>query len=151
MRRGTRDGIAACDWDIVTSLAAEIANSVCERGNNCAAETATKKLLQQLARLEEKYGRLPSIVATQADYVNDVRERVRLLEDAWILAKNTRDNVNLVFIASSLAETFIDELEDQNNGRKWLERLEDGLGNNWHDGEYRQVNQLRQRLEALSR
>jgi hypothetical protein len=146
----TSDGIAREDWEIIESLAAKIANAVCAESDD-DAESATRQLFAQLSRLEQKYGRLASILATRADYADDPKDRINLLEEAWRSAQSTGDTFNLVLIASSLAETFIVELEDPHKGRKWLDRLETVLGDRWDEDEYAQVVELTRRLADILR
>ena len=143
--QGTSDGISSKDWEIVADLAARIANAACAE-NERAGNAATQELFAHLVRLERKYGRLPSILATRADYAEDMSQKVSLLEEAWRLAQNRQDIRNLVFIASSLAEVFLTELKDYQKGRKWLGELEIALGNHWGDDEYAQVIELREEL-----
>ena len=71
----TSDGISDADWDVVHALAVEIVNA----SESEAAVRTTAALLCHLDTLEQKYGALPSILATRADYVEDAGERLRLL------------------------------------------------------------------------
>jgi len=66
----TSDGIMEADWEVIQVLAADIANVVMAQ-NYGTARVTTEKLLSQISRLEEKYGRLPSLLATRADCIDD--------------------------------------------------------------------------------
>jgi hypothetical protein len=146
----TSDGISDEDWDIVKDLSANIVNAV-SSNNNRASARLTQELFQHLSRLESKYGTLPSILATQADYTDDTRMRTALLEQAWRVAKKNADKANLVFISSSLAELFIEELCRVADGEKWLSLLEESLEGHWDDHEYKEFQRFRQQLQQLKK
>jgi hypothetical protein len=59
--------------------------------------------------LEEKYGPLPSLLATRADYVDSPEEREYLLLRAYEQARALNDLKNLVEIAESLASFYIED------------------------------------------
>jgi len=114
----TSDGISTKDWDVVKDFAAKIANAIC--GNkDLASHNLTMDLFRYLEIIEKKYGTLPSILATRADYIRETSKRVKLLEQAWGLAKKMSDKANLVLVSSSLAEFFIEELGKAPEGKKW--------------------------------
>ena|SRR5260370_1875668 len=108
----TSDGIKSQDWDPIRALAADYANRVIS-GDQKGARDVKRSLSAQLRALEKKYGRSPSVLATMADYVHGTERRVKLLEEAWAVAQQRRDDVNLVFISSSLAETFAEDVGDE--------------------------------------
>jgi hypothetical protein len=114
----TPDGITTDDWDRVHELAVDIVNA-----DETEAETCRGRLLAYLETLEQKYGELPSILATRADYVDDPRRRETLLSRAYDLAKDRRDDRNTAYIAHSLAELYIGEFRDYWAGQRWLDEL----------------------------
>ncbi|SRR6266496_5099616 len=148
----TSDGISTEDWDVVKDLSARIANAVV--GNDSRANAVlTRELFQYVATLEARYGSLPSILATKADYTDDLSLREKLLERGWHEAKKIGDKANLVFISSSLAALFINELCRVQAGKKWLSLLEEALESHWDDDEheeYRRLSEDIQKLEANS-
>jgi len=149
MKRGkqaTTDGISLADWEEVVQLAAEIANATYSE-DKALVKTLTNNLSRFLKSLEKKYGELPSILEAMADCTDDVTERVRLLERAWQIAGERSDKANLVFISSSLAQLYVEELKEVPTGRKWLNQLEECLENHWDDGEYQEFQRLRQLFE----
>jgi hypothetical protein len=78
----TSDGITRSDWDTVGDYAARIANAVCSQPEQMAgARALTRDLLDYLDCLERSYGRLPSMLATRADYVSSTAERRGQLRD----------------------------------------------------------------------
>lgn len=119
----TSDGINSDDWDAVHDLSLKIVNAEAESETNIY----TNQLLQYLDDLESKYGALPSILATRADYVLDVEEKAALLRQAYVLAEASGDATNLKEIAHSLAELYIEDLKDSYEGRTWLKRLSDHI------------------------
>lgn len=96
----TSDGISTEDRDAVHDLALKIANAGAEAETN----VYTKHLLQYLDRLETKYGLLPSILATRADYVEDPAEAEALLRQAYMVAEAAHDTYSMDEIAESLKE-----------------------------------------------
>jgi hypothetical protein len=107
----TNDGISKEDWDEVIDLSAKIANAICS-DDEALSNLLSTRLLRILDALERKYGRLPGILATRADCIDDSQERIALFEEAWRIANDREDRFNLVLIASSLAELHIEELKD---------------------------------------
>ena len=80
-------------------------------------------MLEYLDWLTSKYGSLPSILATRADYVDDLAEQEELLLRAWDLAEERGDRFNLVEIAHSLAELYLEEMKERTLGSRWLNVL----------------------------
>jgi hypothetical protein len=142
------DGISKADWEEVVDLSAKRANAVCS-GDGALGELFNTRLLRYLETLQQKYGRLPGILATMADCLDDPRKRIDLLEDAWRIASVREDHANSVLIASSLAELYIDELKDRPCGEQWLARLEESLENHWDDIEYEELQRLRTLAAAM--
>src|SRR5947209_3200002 len=114
----TSDGINKADWDIIQNYAARIAAAICNDQEGVSIDL-TERLLKSLSQLEAKYGRLPSIVATEADYTHDQASRVKLLEEAFLLATEREDTSNQALSASSLAETFLEEMPDLHAAERW--------------------------------
>jgi hypothetical protein len=107
----------------VHALAAEVA-SRCAEDDEAARESLSLRLLGLLDQLEVKYGPLPSILATRADYVDHSDDRERWLTAAYEQARRLRDAKNLVWIASSLAGFHVEERPDPARGAAWLAILE---------------------------
>jgi hypothetical protein len=118
----TSDGITTTDWDRIKALAARFANAICS-DRSAQAVKCRNALLVSLDKLEHKYGKLPSIIATRADYVSDVSESIGLLKKAYSLAEKMNDRKNLTHIASSLAELYLIDQQDRKNGKLWLVKL----------------------------
>jgi len=92
-----------------------------QNGDECAK--LKKALLAHLDVLEVQYGELPSILATRADYSENLQHKEHLLRHAYNLADVRKDRLNQLEIAHSLAELFIEDLNDTAEGSKWLDRL----------------------------
>lgn len=148
MNPATPDGISEKDWDRVKALAVAIVNATEE--NEEEGEVETQALMTFLDGLETKYGAHPSIIATRADFLADPDDAVRLLEQAYTLAVERRDAGNRVYIADSLASTFIRELEDAEAGGVWLQRLGDALKSAGDDSDIESYEELRADLKSLS-
>ena len=118
----TPDGISGEDWDFVHELALEmLEHSVHE--DEAGREDVRRRMLDYLDWLQTKYGSLPSIFATKADYVDDIGKQEELLLRAWDLAEERGDRLNAVEIAHSLAELYLEELKDCTLGARWLDVL----------------------------
>jgi hypothetical protein len=120
--RATPDGIARADWDRVHQLALDIVNASSLDDAPVGAR-AKGELLALLDELQERYGPLPSILATRADYLDDPRQQEQQLLDAYRIAEGRHDERNLVWIASSLAAFYLEDLRNASEGRRWLDTL----------------------------
>ncbi len=118
---GTADGISDTDWEQVKDLAARLCDAV--EGSE-EEEASVKDLMAYLDKLEGKYGPLPSILATRADFLEDYNRKEELLTRAYAAAQKLGDRKNLVDISHSLAELYVDALVDVQQGRRWLDRLD---------------------------
>jgi hypothetical protein len=146
---GTSDGISREDWAHVHQCAVDIANAALADDDG-ASQVRTRDLLRVLERLEHRYGALPSILATRADYIEDVPSRLTLYEAACDAASEHGDARNLVWIASSLAELYVDELREPLRGGQWLERLESHLANHDDPDERDVLERLRADVQKLA-
>jgi len=115
----TPDGISTEDWDVVHELTVDLFNAAEDESDRHRA-----RLLRYLDRLQEKYGELPSILATRADFIGDDLRKEQLLDRAYILAEARGDGRNAFYIAHSLAELYIETFKNAVEGRKWLERTQ---------------------------
>jgi hypothetical protein len=116
----TPDGISDADWEVVRDLAADVVNN---SEDEPTAAGLRQRLLYHLASFEAKYGVLPSILATRADYIaeDDLEGRLALLLRAHSLAATRGDYRNLLYTASSLASLYLETLRDAQRGREWLQ------------------------------
>ena len=145
----TPDGIATEDWDRVHELALEVVNASAE-GEEAASEAATLRLRELLDELQQKYGPLPSLLATRADYISDgPQERDYWLAAAYEQAEKLGDTRNLVWIAASLATLHVDDLGDAVQGSRWLTQLEEHLRATPDESEAEEAGRLRGILESL--
>lgn len=142
----TSDGISGEDWDVVHDLSLKIVNAEAESEENIY----TDQLLHYLDELEEKYGALPSILATRADYASDTKEQSALLRQAYALAEASRDTANLKQIAHSLAELYIEDVKDASEGQIWIERLRDHLISSPDKDLHDEVKRLQKSLDQLT-
>lgn len=115
----TSDGIGDDDWERIRALAVDVVNASAT-GDDSAERTL---LFEELDRLEQAYGRRPSIVATRGDFTEAPAERVDLLREAFALATERDDVANELHVADSLARLYIEELADRDNGRQCLDIL----------------------------
>ena len=93
----TPDGISAEDWDRVAEAACQIVNaSAMDDEILCAHHTCA--LFEILDELESQYGRIPSILATRADFSDDPQVAIPLLEEA--LAVSSDDLLSMLTLHS---------------------------------------------------
>ena len=144
----TPDGIATEDWDRVHELALQVVNDSAE-GDEAASDAASLRLRELLDELQEKYGALPSLLATRADYVTSPQEREYWLLAAYEQAQQRKDEKNLVWVASSLACFHLEEAPDLMKGTHWLESFEQHLQTFSDPSEARQAIRLRGLLQSL--
>ena len=118
---GTSDGISTEDWDVVHGLAVDVVNAPDDEYG------PRRQLLEFLETLESKYGPLPSILATRADYLTDEDlRREELLLRAHALAESRGDSVSGVDIAESLVDLYLEKV-DLSEASRWLSRMRDHL------------------------
>lgn len=113
----TSDGIEASDWEAIGDLAVAVAN---RSGAGDDASLDRKRLLRALDKLEKKYGRLPSILSTRADYVDDPGFSLSLLKEAYVTADERSDVKNKAFISSTLSEMYLETFQRKDLARFWL-------------------------------
>jgi hypothetical protein len=119
----TSDGISTEDWDVVHELAVDIVNAVDPTEN----ARCRQRLFEYLDQLEGKYGQVPSILATRADFGEDDNVKERLYISAYELATSRSDWANALLIAHSLAELYVEEQHNLVDGKMWLARLKEHL------------------------
>lgn len=112
----TSDGIHSSDWDKVHAVALDLANA-----DGDQHELIRLRLFERLDELISKYGELPSLLATKADYVEDSVESEQLFLRAFELARNRNDLKNIKEIALSLAELYATRLQSITQASSWLE------------------------------
>jgi hypothetical protein len=145
----TSDGIATEDWDRVHELALEVVNASAE-GEEAASECAALRLRELLDELQQKYGPLPSLLGTRADYISDgPEERDYWLAAAYEQAQKLGDTKNLVWIAASLATLHVDDRRDPVEGSRWLMQLEEHLRATPDDSEAEEAIRVRRNLASL--
>ena len=140
----TSDGIISEDWDVIHELAVDIVNAP-----DNEKPAYSKKLADYLDSLEHKYGPLPSILATRADYLpDDDPARGDLLLRAYQSAEASGDCQNQLLVAQSLAELHLEKVElfDANRG---LERMRSHLMA-MKDAEYSEYERLRANYRKLT-
>lgn len=141
----TSDGISTKDWDIIHELALDIVNS-----NEDRSKQYTVQLLNFLEALEKKYGELPSILATRADYIDDILEKEELYEYAHTLSEKRNDLQNCIETAHSLSELYIEEFKDVKKGSKWMKVFKGYLEKGDDPVSEELYEQLREELEKLT-
>jgi hypothetical protein len=143
----TPQGISDADWDRVKELAVAIVNAT--QDDEEGGEAETDALMTFLDGLEKKYGAHPGILSTRADFLSDPDEAVALLEQAYALAVDRKDARGRLYIADTLAGTFIRELEDAAAGETWLQRVAEELKSTGDESDITSYEELRVDLQRL--
>jgi len=146
----TPDGVSTEDWDRVHELALQVVNSSAE-GDGPASDAASLRLRELLDDLQEKYGPLPSLLATRADYVERPEDREYWLLAAYQQAHDRGDDKNLVWTAASLAAFQLEEALDVTKGAQWLNALEGHLQAFPDPAEANEAVRLRGVLDTLTK
>lgn len=105
----TPDGIRTEDWDRVHAAACEIVNAS-SMDDPVLCEHHTVLLFETLDELERHYGRIPSILATRADFTDDPQVAILLLEEALLASS---DPISSRLALQSLVRLMIDEQFDE--------------------------------------
>ena len=143
----TSDGISDDDWKQVVerSHALVDASSI---DDEVLIQAREQELFEVLDALERKYGPLPSLTATRADFTDETEERQRLLELAYQQAIDRDDRTNLLLVCESLAELMITDLQQKERGAKWLKLMKAYLPPS--GDEVRRYQELHRALQDLS-
>ena len=120
----TSDGIRHCDWVEIESLAEAIVDASSSGADD---KILVNNLISKLRNLEKRYGRLPSILATEADYVENDVEQVKLLKEAYVSSCETNDVKNKSFVSASLAEFYTEKDINPEKAKYWLDQLKVNL------------------------
>ncbi len=145
----TPDGISQHDWEEVKTDARAVVDAA-STDDDALYVRAVSVLMDRLRMLQRHYGPLPSILATMADYTDDAAEAIHLLEDAYSLAEQRNDAKNMTFIASSIAQRYVEDLGDIKAGKKWTEILRRCLRVFPDAGESAVLAELEERLERAT-
>lgn len=120
----TSDGIKSTDWEIILEYTADVVNA---SAAGCDDTLLLNRLFKKLEVLEQMYGRLPSILATRADFLDDEKQSISLLKEAYVSACEINDLKNQTFISNSLTEAYLEDLIDLNLAKYWLNVFADDL------------------------
>ena len=88
-------------WSEVHQKACDIANAS-TMGDDVLVESHTAEMFDILDALERGFGRQPAIIATRADYVEDIASKRKLFADALVLARELGDKTEEAEILDSL-------------------------------------------------
>lgn len=142
----TPDGIADADWNEIEDLSREVAEAAIS-DDSFRYANAVNEMLKQLGVLQSRYGALPSILATMADYTEDDHNAIRLLENAFFVAEQRGDARNMTYISSSIAQRYFEDLSDFASGRIWTDVLRQCLVRFPDETEFKVLAELEARLE----
>jgi hypothetical protein len=144
-----RSGAFKKDWNTVHELACDVVNVTSDVGE----EAVRTRLQRHLNEMKRRYGPLPEILATQADYLPRGKTRESLLRRAYNAAVSQNDSFNELLIASSLARYYLDGRAVR-KAKAWIEIHSKCLEKEYEEGEARENASLRSdvaRLRKLSK
>jgi len=116
----TPDGISEDDWDRVHQAACDIVNASAA-GDEALCEHHHERLFEIIGELEAVYGRLPSLLATRADFMDDDAAAIPLLQEALVACE---DGISEQLTLDSLIGRMIDQHFPDEIIQKHLTRLE---------------------------
>jgi hypothetical protein len=99
----TPDGIPGHEWDRVHEFAVEVANASMQ-GDVVLSEAKTQEMICYLRELQVRYGDLPSVLGTLADYTDDDVERYDLYARGIAEAQRLGDCKSLKILLESILE-----------------------------------------------
>ena len=138
----TSDGISSEDWDRLHDLALKIVNAPDDED-----QVWLDELFRCLAQLREKYGEKASLLATEADYLEDRKDAERLFLKAFDIAISAGDADNISEIALSIADLYASELKDVQSASRWLEIAASHLPDDVDRTEYEMIAEALDRLK----
>jgi hypothetical protein len=141
----TTDGITTDDWARVKACAVELLHALdSDQEVECRFH-----LLQCLNELETKYGALPSLVATRADFIEESNKNEAFLLRAYALARALGDRGSALQVAHSLASLYIDDLTKCIEASRWLLRLNKHIIEQQDEEYARELERLVERFRLL--
>jgi hypothetical protein len=141
----TSDGIKNKDWDEIRELAFALTASTRDE-DEVMARVNCEHLHDALDRLEEIYGKLPSILATRGDFVRDGEDPIPFWKDAYVLALQKNDSKNILYTSSSLADHFANA-KCYDEALQWLAIGEEILSGSPDDFESGNLKEIRAKVE----
>ena len=96
--------LARSDWEKLTKLSTKIADAAIVECDEPVAEKYIEDLLVLIESLLQQYGKLPSLLATKADFIHDDQMKVSLYEEAYTIAEKSDDFINMRMILDSISE-----------------------------------------------
>lgn len=117
----TEDGISVADWNQVHQLAVDVVNAsaVSDQPRTARAQRAMHALLR---RLIVKYGELPSLLGTKADYTASLSKRISLYQRAYETALHRKSAYQAFQSAIDLARCEHERGSPTETVKCWLTR-----------------------------
>ncbi|RYD17418.1 MAG: hypothetical protein EOP88_26685 [Verrucomicrobiaceae bacterium] len=139
----TPDGISTADWNRVHEAACRIVNAIM-MDDDVLSDHHTSSLFEILDELERRYGRLPSILATRADFSDDPLEAIPLLEEALALST---DALSSRLALQSLVTRMIEGGHDDNEVEARLAELDELSDEQTDPSDFEEALDLRSEFE----
>jgi len=142
----TPDGISDDDWHRVHHAACDIVNASAA-GDEVLCEHHHERLFEIIGELETVYGRLPSLLATRADFMDDDASAIPLLQEALVACE---DPVSEQLTLDSLIGRMINQHFPDEIIQTHLTRLESIITSNGDDGDQAKLAELKKAFQRMS-
>lgn len=142
----TPDGISNDDWHRVHHAACDIVNASAA-GDEVLSDHHHERLFEIIGELEVVYGRLPSLLATRADFMDDDAAAIPLLEEALVACE---DEVSERLTLDSLIGRMIDQHFPDEMIQKHLTRLESLVETHGDETDREELAELKTAFQRMS-
>ena len=109
-------------WGEITDIIAQMVNaSIAD--DDITVESLRMEVLDKLKDIDCEFDGNASVLATIAQYLALPNEKLDLFLKAYRIAERTQDLLNLTLISHSIAEIYVCDFKDVENGDAWLSKL----------------------------
>ena len=142
----TPDGISDDDWHRVHHAACDIVNASAA-GDEVLSEHHHERLFEIIGELEASYGRLPSLLATRADFMDDDAAAIPLLQEALVACE---DPLSEQLTLESLIGRMINQHYPDEIIQNHLTRLGSIIANEGDDSDQEKLAELKVAFQRMS-
>lgn len=142
----TPDGISDDDWQRVQEIAFDIFNAI-TAGDEALSEHHHERLFEVIGELEAVYGRLPSLIGTRADFMNDDAAAIPLLQEALAACEEPYSEIFTLdsLISRMISQHFPDEIIQTH-----LTRMETLIEIHGDDEDRRKLEEMKTDFQRMS-
>lgn len=142
----TPDGISDDDWHRVHHAACDIVNASAA-GDEALSEHHHERLFEIIGELEALYGRLPSLLGTRADFMDDDSAAIPLLQEALVACEDPlSEQLTLESLIARMINQHYPDVIIQNH----LNRLETLITHDGDDTDQEKLAELKTAFQRMS-